>query len=340
MTNFRSRILGVGSYVPPRVWKNDDLSTMMDTSDEWIRQRTGIEQRHWVELDSNTGTSDLALEASKNAFKSAGVQASEIDMIIFASLSPDHDFPGSGCFLQAKLGLAGIPALDIRQQCTGFIYGISVADQFIRSGMYKKILVVGAEVHSRGLDKTPQGRDVSVLFGDGAGAVVVGQAPLDAVEKKESCIFSTHLHADGQFARELWNEVPGMAYSGNRSDPARLNGAQYPKMNGKTVFIHATKRMPEAVNEAITANGLKISDIDLFIFHQANLRINEMVAKQLGIPEEKVFNTIQKYGNTTAATIPLGLDDAVKAGRLKPGMLVASAAFGSGFTWASAVFRW
>jgi 3-oxoacyl-[acyl-carrier-protein] synthase-3 len=340
MTTFRSRILGVGSYVPPRVWRNDDLSTMMDTSDEWIRQRTGIEQRHWVDLDSNVGTSDLALEASKNAFKASGVQASDIDMIIFASLSPDHDFPGSGCFLQAKLGLTGIPALDIRQQCTGFIYGISVADQFIRSGMYKKILVVGAEVHSRGLDKTPQGRDVSVLFGDGAGAVVVGQASLNAAEKNEACIYSTHLHADGQFARELWIEVPGMAYSGERSDPARLNGAQYPKMNGKNVFIHATKRMPEAVNEALTSNGLKISDIDLFIFHQANLRINEMVAKQLGIPEEKVYNTIQKYGNTTAATIPLGLDDAVKAGKLKPGMLVASAAFGSGFTWASAVFRW
>jgi 3-oxoacyl-[acyl-carrier-protein] synthase-3 len=332
--------MGVGSYVPPRVWRNDDLSTMMDTSDEWIRQRTGIEQRHWVDLDSNVGTSDLALEASKNAFKASGVQASDIDMIIFASLSPDHDFPGSGCFLQAKLGLTGIPALDIRQQCTGFIYGISVADQFIRSGMYKKILVVGAEVHSRGLDKTPQGRDVSVLFGDGAGAVVVGQASLNAAEKNEACIYSTHLHADGQFARELWIEVPGMAYSGERSDPARLNGAQYPKMNGKNVFIHATKRMPEAVNEALTSNGLKISDIDLFIFHQANLRINEMVAKQLGIPEEKVYNTIQKYGNTTAATIPLGLDDAVKAGKLKPGMLVASAAFGSGFTWASAVFRW
>jgi 3-oxoacyl-[acyl-carrier-protein] synthase-3 len=332
--------LGVGSYVPPHVWKNDDLSAMMDTSDEWIRQRTGIEQRHWVDLESNTGTSDLALEASKNAFKAAGVQASDIDMIIFASLSPDHDFPGSGCFLQAKLGLTGIPALDIRQQCTGFIYGISIADQFIRSGTYKKILVVGAEIHSRGLDKTPQGRDISVLFGDGAGAVVVGQAPLNAIEKNAACIYSTHLHADGQFARELWNEVPGMAYSGNRSDAARLNGAQYPKMNGKTVFIHATKRMPEAVNEALTLNGLNISDIDLFIFHQANLRINEMVAKQLGIPEGKIFNTIQKYGNTTAATIPLGLDDAVKAGRLKPGMLVASAAFGSGFTWASAVFRW
>jgi 3-oxoacyl-[acyl-carrier-protein] synthase-3 len=337
---FKSRILGVGSYVPPRVWKNDELGTMMDTSDEWIRQRTGIEQRHWVDIDSETGPSDLALEACKKAFQAAGVQASDIEMIIFATLSPDHDFPGSGCFLQTKLGLSSIPALDVRQQCTGFLYGLSIADQFIRTGTYKKILVVGAEVHSRGLDKTPQGRDISVLFGDGAGAVVVGQAAPDAIEKNEPCIYSTHLHADGQFARELWIEVPGMAYSGKRSDPARFNGAQYPKMNGKTVFIHATKRMPEAVKEALTANELSISDIDLFIFHQANLRINEMVAKQLGIPEEKVFNTIQKYGNTTAATIPLGLDGAVKAGKLKPGMLVASAAFGSGFTWASAVFRW
>jgi 3-oxoacyl-[acyl-carrier-protein] synthase-3 len=336
----RSRILGLGSYVPPKVWKNDDLRDMMDTSDEWIRQRTGIEQRHWVDQDADTGSSDLGVEAAKLAMAQAKVSPSEIDMIIFATLSPDHDFPGTGCFLQAKLGMAGIPALDIRQQCTGFIYGLSVADQFIRTGMYKKILLVGAEVHSKGLDKTTRGRDVSVLFGDGAGAMVIGEADADALEQGKSCVFSTHLHADGQFAKELWLPLPGMAHPGQRLTADLLNGDEYPKMNGKTVFVHATKRMPEAVMEALSANALKISDIDLFVFHQANLRISEMVAKQLEIPEGKVFNTIHKFGNTTAATIPLGLDEAVKVGKLKPGMLVASAAFGSGFTWASSVFRW
>jgi 3-oxoacyl-[acyl-carrier-protein] synthase-3 len=332
----RSRILGLGSYVPDRVMKNDDLASMMDTSDEWIRQRTGIEQRHWVDQSSSTGSSDLALEAAKKALANAKVDKSELDCIIFATLSPDHDFPGTGCFLQAKLDVPGIPAIDIRQQCTGFIYGMSIADQFIRTGTYKRVLVVGAEVHSKGLDKTTRGRDVAVLFGDGAGAIVMGPAE----SENGPSIFSTHLHADGRFAKELWIPLPGMAHPGDRITAELLNGDEYPKMNGKTVFVHATKRMPEAVMEALGANNLKIEDIDLFIFHQANQRINEMVAKQLGIPEEKVFNTIHKYGNTTAATIPIGLDEAVKAGKLKPGMLVASAAFGSGFTWASAVFRW
>jgi len=336
----RSRILGVGSYVPPRVWKNDDLRELMDTSDEWIRQRTGIEQRHWVDQSEATGSSDLAVEACKNALQNAKTDKSEIEMIIFGTLSPDHDFPGTGCFLQAKLDMPGIPALDIRQQCTGFIYGLSIADQFIRTGMYKKILVVGAEVHSKGLDKTTKGRDVSVLFGDGAGAVVVGVADSDALETKKSCIYSTHLHADGKYAKDLWIPLPGMAHPGERLTADLLNGDEYPQMNGKAVFVHATKRMPEAVMEALAANNLTVNDIDLFLFHQANLRINEMVAKQLGIPEEKVFNTIQKFGNTTAATIPLGMDEAVRAGKLKPGMLVASAAFGSGFTWASAILRW
>jgi 3-oxoacyl-[acyl-carrier-protein] synthase-3 len=331
-----SRILGLGSHVPERVVKNDDLKAFMDTSDEWIRQRTGIEERRWVDLQSDTGCSDLALEATKKALLNAKLDKSELDCIVFATLSPDHDFPGSGCFLQAKLGTPGIPAIDIRQQCTGFIYGVSIADAFIRAGSYKRILVVGAEVHSKGLDKTTRGRDVSVLFGDGAGAVVMG--PSD--DEKGPRIFSTHLHADGAFAKELWLALPGMAHKGDRLTPDLLNGDEFPKMNGKAVFIHATKRMPEAVQEALNANHLKVSDIDLFVFHQANLRINEMVAKQLGIPEEKVFNTIQKFGNTTAATIPIGLDEAVKTGKLKPGMLVASAAFGSGFTWASTVFRW
>ncbi len=334
----KSRIYGVGSYVPPRILKNDDLATMMDTSDEWIRQRTGIEQRHWVE--AGTDTSDLAVVAAERALESAKVSKNEIDCIIAATLTPDHDFPGLGCFVQAKLGVPGIPAFDVRQQCTGFLYAMSMADQYIRTGTYKRVLVVGAEVHSRGLDKTPEGRDVAVLFGDGAGAVIMGPTG-GAVQDADSQIYSTHLHADGTFAKELWVPAPGSGLGKERITHEMLDEKlQFPKMNGKAVFVHAVKRMPEAIMEALEKNGKKIEDVDLFLFHQANLRINEMVGKQLGIPSEKIFNTIQKFANTTAATIPIGMDEAVKAGKLKKGMLVASAAFGSGFTWASALYRW
>jgi 3-oxoacyl-[acyl-carrier-protein] synthase-3 len=335
-----SKVIGIGSYVPPRVWTNDDLKSLMDTSDEWIQQRTGIKQRHWVDQDSNTCTSDLALEAANEAIKNAGIQKEELDMVILATLSPDHEFPGTACFFQAKLGLPGIPALDVRQQCTGFMYGMSIADQFIRTGMYKKILIVGAEVHSKGLDKSTAGRDVTVLFGDGAGAVIlgVGDGPVD---NSTSQIFSTHLHADGRFAKDLWVEEPSMDHPGDRMSPDRKIGHTfYPQMNGKAVFVHAVKKMPEVLLESLNANKLKLSDIDLFVFHQANLRINEMVAKTLEIPADKIFNTIDRFGNTTAATIPLGLAEAIRVGKLKPGMLVAMTAFGSGFTWASAVIRW
>ncbi len=335
-----TQILGVGSYVPPRIWTNDDLKSLMDTTDEWIHQRTGIRQRHWIDQESDECTSDLALIAAARALESASVKKEELDMIILATLSPDHEFPGTACFFQAKLNTPGIPALDVRQQCTGFLYGLSIADQYIRTGTYKKILLVGAETHSKGLDKSTRGRDVAVLFGDGAGAVVLGvcEGPVD---KSSSQLLSTHLHADGRFAKELWIPEPGNAHSGDRLTSARLSeGKQYPQMNGKAVFTHAAKRMPEVVMEALAINGLKVQDIDLFVFHQANLRINELVAKQLMIPEDRVFNTIERFGNTTAATIPIGLDEAVKAGKLKKGMLVASAAFGSGFTWASAVIRW
>jgi 3-oxoacyl-[acyl-carrier-protein] synthase-3 len=334
----RSKILATGMYVPPRVVKNDDLAAMMDTSDEWIRQRTGIEQRYWV--DGATSTSDVAVEACKKAMANAKVDKSEIDMIILATLSPDHEFPGTAVFAQKKLGMGGIPALDVRQQCTGFIYSLSIADQYIRTGTYKKILIVGAEVHSRGLEKTPHGREVSVLFGDGAGAVVLGATEVND-PKKDSYLLSTDIHADGEFAEELWIPYPGTAKEGNRVDQTMLDDFScWPKMNGKTVFMHAVKRMPETLLHSLTVNNLKPEDIDLFVFHQANLRINDMVAKQFHIPEEKVFNTIQKYANTTAATIPIGLDEAVRAGKLKKGMLVASAAFGSGFTWGSAIYRW
>lgn len=333
----RSKILSTGMYVPPRVVTNHDLSRIMDTSDEWIRQRTGIEQRYWV--DHTTSTSDLALHAAEAALAKAGLEKSQIDMIILATLSPDHEFPGTACFLQKKLNLPGIPALDVRQQCTGFIYSMSIADQFIRNGVYRNILVVGAEVHSKGLEKNDRGRDVSVLFGDGAGAVILSATEVTN-PITDSHILSTHLHADGAYAEELWTPAPGAANSSERVGPAEIaEGLHFPKMNGKTVFMHAVKRMPEALMEALDQNKIRAEEVDLFVFHQANLRINDMIAKQFQIPDHKVFNTIQKYANTTAATIPIGLDEAVRAGKLKPGMLVASAAFGSGFTWGSALYR-
>ena len=336
-----SKITGVGAYLPSQIVTNDDLSKLMDTSDEWIQKRTGIKQRRWVEEEC---TSDLALEATKKALESAGVDKSELDMIIFATLSPDHDFPGSACFLQAKLGIEPIALLDVRQQCTGFIYALSVADQYIKTGMYQKILVVGAEVHSTGLDKTTKGRDVSVLFGDGAGAVVIEATQIPG-GSSDAQVFSTHLWADGNFAKELWAPGPGSNLSGG-SGRERLSqahfdeGLHYAHMNGKKVFTHAIKRMCESIHLALAANDKTLEDVDLFLFHQANLRINQTVANQLKIPEEKVFNTIENYGNTTAATLPIGMNDAVKAGKLKPGMLVALSAFGSGFTWASALLRW
>jgi 3-oxoacyl-[acyl-carrier-protein] synthase III len=334
----RARISGVGAYVPDRVIKNDDLRQWMETSDEWITQRTGIKERRWVRADQST--SDLALHAAEAALKNAGLEKSAVGMIIFATLSPDHEFPGTGCFLQAKMGLSEIPALDIRQQCTGFLYGLSIADQFIRTGMYDHVLVVGAEVHSKGLDISTRGRDVSVLFGDGAGAVVVSAT--EAVNPaKDPCIWSTHLHSDGNHARELWVAAPGTGMPG----PVRLtekmmsDGEHFPQMNGKKVFTSAVRRMSESLSHCLAVNSVSIADVDLFLFHQANLRINEAVADQLQIPREKVFNTIHKYGNTTAATLPLGMRDAIEAGVLRPGMLVGMAAFGSGFTWSSALLR-
>jgi 3-oxoacyl-[acyl-carrier-protein] synthase-3 len=335
---YRSEITGVGSFVPPRIVTNFDLETMLDTSDEWIQQRSGIVERHWV--DESTSNSDLGLIASLNAIKNAGLEKKDIDMIIYATLSPDHEFPGTGCFLQAKLELPEIAVLDIRQQCTGFIYALSIADKFILSGSHKNILVVGSEIHSKGMDKTPNGRNVSVLFGDGAGAVVVSRKDLND-EKTDSRIIATQLFADGSHAKELWMPAPGSAFGEDRINKQMIDeGLHYPQMNGKVVFVHATKKMAECLLSVCKEANFSLDDIDLFLFHQANLRINSKVAEMLSIPEEKIFNTIQKYGNTTAATIPLGMDDAIKAGVLKKGMLVASAAFGSGFTWGSAIFRY
>lgn len=335
---WNSEIIGTGMFVPPEVVTNDDLSKMMDTSHDWIVQRSGIEQRRWVSPEVTT--TDLALNASLEAIKNAGIDKSEIDCILFATLSPDHDFPGNGCFLQPKLGLTGIPAIDVRQQCSGFIYGMSIADAFIKCGQYKTILLVGAEIHSKGLDKTTNGRDTAVLFGDGAGAVIIRRTEVKD-PAQDSHILSTHLFAEGSHAKELWIEAPGMNLGADRVSHQMIEEKKhFPYMNGKKVFVNAIKRMSEAMLLACETNKVKLEDIDLFLFHQANMRISQMLAQELKIPEEKVFNTIQKYGNTTAATLPIGMDEAVRAGKLKKGMLVASAVFGSGFTWGSSLYRW
>ncbi len=334
----RSRIRGVGSHVPERVVTNEELTQWMDTSDEWIRQRSGIETRHWV--DGATSTSDLALEASHRALRAAGIEAGDLDMIVLGTLSPDHDFPGTACYLQAKLGVPGIAAIDVRQQCTGFLYALSIADQFIRSGHSQRILVVGAEVHSKSMDISTEGRDISVLFGDGAGAVILEGCDLRD-PATDPHILSTHLHADGNFAEALCMKAPQTAVEGPRITHEMIDAKEhYPQMNGKLVFLHASKRMPESVHEACEANEIEVGEVDLFLFHQANLRINQQVAKQLGVDDSKVFNTVQRFGNTTAATIPLGMHEAIKAGVLKPGMLVMLSAFGSGFTWGSALLRY
>ena len=328
----RARITGVGHYAPPRVVTNFDLEKMMDTSDEWIRERTGIVERRWV--DEDTATSDLAAEASKKALQMAELKPEEIDFIIFATLSPDYYFPGSGCLLQHKLGINHIGALDVRNQCCGFIYGLSIADQYIRTGTYNKILLVGAEVQSKGLNLSTEGRDVAVLFGDGAGAVVI--EPTD----EDRGILSTHLHADGRFATELCVEYPGSAAPQGATHQMLNEERFFPKMNGREVFKHAAIRFPQVIQEALEANGFCTQDIGLIIPHQANLRISEAMRTRLGLPPEKVYNNIQRYGNTTAASIPIALSEALSEGRIQDNDMVILAAFGSGFTWASAAIRW
>jgi 3-oxoacyl-[acyl-carrier-protein] synthase-3 len=328
----RSTILGVGHYTPSRVVTNEDLAKLMTTSDEWIVQRTGIRERRFIE-HSGIGASDLAVPASKMALEHAGLEAKDIDAIIFATLSPDFNFPGSGCFLGHKLGLPGVPALDVRNQCSGFLYGLSIADAWVRAGVYRNILLVGAEVHSTGLDLTDRGRDVAVLFGDGAGAAVIG-----AATEPEQGLKSLILHADGSGAKDLWTEIPASAYAPTRVTKEQLDeGRQFPQMVGKQVFRWATEKMPEVARNAMAKAGVTPDQIDLFVPHQANLRINQMVGAKLGIPEAKTVANIEKYGNTTAATIPLGHSEAWREGRCKRGSNVLMAAFGSGYTWAGAV---
>ena len=330
----RTEFISAGHYVPGRTLANHDLTEWWETSDEWITERTGIKQRHWVEPGKQAG-SDLALEAAKIALDRADLKAGDIDCIVYATLSPDYFFPGGGVYLQRKLGISGVPAIDVRNQCTGFLYGLSVADAWIRMGQYKRVLLVGAEVHSTGMDYGPNGRDLGVLFGDGAGAVILG-----ATSDARRGILSTHLYADGSFAEQLWCESDSSARFPRISHEDLDAGRQYPYMNGREVFRNAVKRMPESVHAALEANDLSIADVDLLIAHQANLRINEMVAKQLGLRAEQVYNNIDRFGNTTAATLPIAIDECMQTGRLSQGDLLILTAFGSGFTWASAAIRW
>ena len=329
----RTAILGMGHYVPSKVVTNDDLAKMFDTSDEWIQQRTGIKERRYIEK-SGIGASDLALHATKMACENAGVDVSEIDAIIFATLSPDHNFPGSGCFLGDKLGLGGVPALDVRNQCSGFLYGLQIADAWIRCGMYKRVLLVGAEVHSTALDFSDEGRDVTVIFGDGAACAILG--PTDDEDRG---IIDVEVHADGSGAKDLWLEAPASAYEPRLTHEMIDSKAIYPQMNGRHVFRWATAKMPEVSLSVLKRNGVTVEDLDLVVPHQANKRINEFVSQKMSIPPEKVVHNIQKYGNTTAASIPLALSEAIQEGRAKKGDLVLMPAFGSGFTWGAALVR-
>ncbi len=330
----KSKILGVGHCVPERIVTNTELSQLMETSDEWIVERTGIEQRRWFTPGVDTVTS-LSKSASNMALERAGIKASDLDFIVFATISPDYYVPGNGVLLQRELGIPGIGALDIRNACSGFIYALSVADQFIKSGMYQKILVVGAEIQSSGLDISNEGRSSAVIFADGAGAAVLGVS-----DQENSGILSTHLHADGTFAEELYCKDPGSSREDRFSQALFDSGSFFLKMNGSVVFKHAIVRFIEVINEALEFNNLKKEDIDLLVPHQANLRISQYIQKKLGFSDEKVFNNIMHFGNTTGGTIPIALSEAWEQGRIKEGDLICLAAFGSGFTWASALLKW
>lgn len=338
-------ISGTGFYVPPRVVKNDDLRTQygVETTSEWIVQRTGIEERRYA--DEGVGCSDIALPAAEEAIKRAGIQKTDLDMIVFATLSPDHCFPGSGVYLQRKLGLCEgasakfVPALDIRNQCSGFLYGLGTATSMVKSGAAKHVLLVGAEVHSAALDLSTRGRAVSSLFGDGSGAVVV------SATEEDRGIRSWHLGADGRYADVLSQRV--FDISKRPFIPVNAEGVgqvtpenMWAHMDGKLVFKNAVERMMTVLMEACLANNISGQDIDMFFFHQANLRINQYIQDMLGVPNEKVVHNIERYGNTTAATIPILLAEAERSGKLKRGMKIAMVAFGSGFTWGAAIADW
>ncbi len=348
----RSKIGGIGYYVPKKVVTNNDLAKVMDTSDEWIQERTGIVERRYAEKHKES-TATMGTEAAKIAIERAGITPQDVDFIIFATLSPDYYFPGSGVLLQRMMGIQGIGALDIRNQCSGFVYGLSIADQFVRTGMYKNVLLVGSEFHSVGLDFTTRGRNVTVIFGDGAGAAVIQPATNEG-----QGILSTHLHADGDHAERLANINPGSHGGAIHEDmkdfgyPDQEYGGAFvtdkmwkeerffPNMDGQYVFKFAVTKFPEVINEALQTNGYTAEQIDLLVPHQANLRISQFVQRRLRLRDDQVWNNIQKYGNTTAASIPIALCEAWEAGKVKEGDLVCLAAFGSGFTWGSALIRW
>ena len=347
----RSKIAGIGMYVPKNVFTNQDLTRFMDTSDEWIQERTGIKERRYADRKGET-TTTMGVEAAKIAIERASITPQDIDFIIFATLSPDYYFPGCGVLVQRVLKMKEIGALDVRNQCSGFVYALSVGDQFIRSGMYKNILVIGSEKHSFGLDFTTRGRNVSVIFGDGAGAVV-----LQPTEDTNQGILSTHLHSDGEAAEILAMYNPGthanhwVEQKFADFDEAEMgqmfmshqmidNAQNFPFMDGPSVFKKAVVKFPEVIMEALQQNGYQPSDINMLIPHQANLRISQFVQQKMGLRDDQVYNNIQKYGNTTAASIPIALCEAWEAGKVKDGDLVCLAAFGSGFTWASALLKW
>ena len=332
---FNSVIKGLGYYVPENVVTNEDLTKMMDTSDEWIVERTGIRERRWVNDDKLT-TSLMGTYAAEKAIKDANIDKNEIDFIIFSTLSPDYYFPGSGVLLQRNLEIKEVGALDVRNQCSGFIYAISIADQYIKSGMYKNILVVGSEIHSGGLEKTSRGRSVSVIFGDGAGAVII------SATNDDRGILSTHLHSEGKYAEELAVIKPATTFwiDKIKNDKNEDGSGYFPHMNGNFVFKNAVVRFEQVIYEALNHSNLKKEDISLLITHQANLRISQYIQKRLNLSDSQVYNNIMKYGNTTAASIPIALTEAYNSNLIKKGDIVVLAAFGSGFTWGSALIKW
>jgi 3-oxoacyl-[acyl-carrier-protein] synthase III len=335
---YNSKISGLGYFVPENIVTNDDLSKIIDTNDEWIQERTGIQERRHIIKGSGETTTTMGVKAAKIAIERSGLSKDDIDFIVFATISPDYYFPGPGVALQKELGLKTIGALDIRNQCSGFIYALSVADQYIKTGMYKNILIVGAELQSIGLDMTTRGRNVSVIFGDGAGAAIISRE-----EDNTKGILSTHLHSEGEHALELAVAAPGMGGKWitdilDENNPEDVS--YFPYMNGQFVFKHAVTRFAEVINEGLEANNLQVSDIDMLIPHQANLRISQFIQKKFDLSDDQVYNNIQKYGNTTAASIPIALTEAWELGKIKSGDTVVLAAFGSGFTWASAIIKW